>query len=471
MKAIKLTAITLALITILLSPIIIVFSVIALTPKTFSNTIYGELDDKFERLTSTKEDKVIVIGGSSVAFGLDSQLLSSFVGMPVVNFGLYASIGTRAMLDLSLAGVSEGDVVVIAPELDEQTLSMYFSAEHILPAIDENYLMAAYLKGDSLPALLGGSFAFAQRKLSYKGEIPDPEGIYNVKSFNDYGDIKKELRSYNVMQLYYDPAKTVNMSDRIFDPEFIDYLNEYASICSRRGARVYFSYCPINEAAITDDSDEKRSSVEKYLEDNLNFEVISELDNYCYDKAYFYDTNFHLNDTGVELRTKKLAQDVLVALGKFTLVNTDVPPPPLPEADVRYFGEKDENSDDFIYEKMANGAYMIIGLTEQGKLKETLTVPLGYGDYKVTAIGERAFAEGVATKVIVTEDTNLRSFFNDCTADSNVTDIYLYYDFDSAEDKLAPAKCLKEIRVHVKIDAAYHHDYDWSGYNFVLDIE
>ena len=42
--------------------------------------------------------------------------------MPVVNFGLYANLGTKLMLDLSRSGIGAGDVIVVAPEMNEQTL-------------------------------------------------------------------------------------------------------------------------------------------------------------------------------------------------------------------------------------------------------------------------------------------------------------------------------------------------------------
>ena len=474
MKILKNTLITLLALLVLLSPVIAVGTIIAATPRSFSNTIYGELDDKFSRLTSVEEDKIIVVGGSSVAFGLDSALLESLVGMPVVDFGLYAAIGTKAMLDLSLAGVSSGDVVVIAPELDAQTTSMYFSAEHMLPAVDENYLMALYLRGNSLLSLVGGAFSFAEKKLSYNGDIPDPDGIYNVRSFNGYGDIKNGLRPSNVMQLYYDPSTPISLSSEIFDEDFLDYLNEYAAICESRGAKVLFSYCPINEAALTDGSENVRGELEDFLKERLEFEVISNIYDYIYDKAYFYDTNFHLNDTGVTLRTRKLAQDLLIALGKFTVIDTEVPAPELPEVDVRYFGEDDENAALFTYERLYNGAYAISGLTEKGKRCESLTIPLGYEGYKVTAIASGAFSEGVATRVTVTADSNLRNFLNGCFADCSVRDVYIHYTFTEEENKLAPASDFYGINIHVPLGSVYTQHYDWlessDGYNMIPDI-
>ena len=127
---------------LIISPIILLLGTTVFLPSQFSNTFVGALDDKYERLSSIEEPKVVVIGGSSVAFGLDSEKMEELLDMPVVNFGLYAAIGTKAMVDLSRDQIKSGDVVVLAPELDPQTLSLYFSSKNTLEAIDSDYSLA-----------------------------------------------------------------------------------------------------------------------------------------------------------------------------------------------------------------------------------------------------------------------------------------------------------------------------------------
>ena len=64
---------------------------------------------------SVEGKKIVIVGGSSVAFGFDSQKIEqAFPGYKVVNFGLYADLGTKVMLDLSEDHISEGDIVIVA---------------------------------------------------------------------------------------------------------------------------------------------------------------------------------------------------------------------------------------------------------------------------------------------------------------------------------------------------------------------
>ena len=481
MKIIKNTALTLLALLLILSPILTVFGVIFLAPPVYSETFFGALDGKLERLTSIEEEKIVVIGGSSVAFGLDSELLEEELGMPVVNFGLYAAIGTKAMLDLSRAGINEGDIVVLAPELDAQTLSLYFSSSNILASLDDDYSMLRYIPKTHRLSLLGASFEHASNKLDYLiNGLPESDGVYSIKSFNKYWDIKSGFRENNVMPLYYDPSNMIDLSPEILSDEFADYLNEYIAYCEERGATVYFSYCPINELAIESEQGAKSvKAFEKHLKSKINCEFISTLGFYVMDAGYFYDTNYHLNDAGVLYRTAMLAEDLLFALDrKDEVVDIVVPPPPpLPERDTKYFGEDDPNAVYFTYEQLDNGAMVISGLTELGRAQRELTVPLGVDGYKVMYIGANAFSGGTATSLVITEDTSLRGFLDGSLADCKITDIYIYYNFVDAngvtveEEKLSPAAYMYGKTIHVPRNSPYFTHYDWkdssSGFTLV----
>ena len=87
-------------------------------PAQYSNTFVGELPAK-RALLAAESDKprLILVGGSAAAFGVDSALLArELPDYQPVNFGLYAALGTRVMLDLSIKELRTGDLVVIMPE-------------------------------------------------------------------------------------------------------------------------------------------------------------------------------------------------------------------------------------------------------------------------------------------------------------------------------------------------------------------
>ena len=108
MKIVKICALVLVAVLAIVSPFIGVIAAATLTPPQYSNTFVGALDEKYDRLNAIDGEKLVVVGGSSVAFGVDSEMIEKYTGMPVVNFGLYAALGTKLMLDLSRSAIGSG---------------------------------------------------------------------------------------------------------------------------------------------------------------------------------------------------------------------------------------------------------------------------------------------------------------------------------------------------------------------------
>ena len=335
MKAVKICALCLAAVIAIISPFAIVIAAATLTPPQYSNTFVGALNEKYDRLHSIDEPKLVVVGGSSVVFGVDSAMIEKYVDMPVVNFGLYAALGTKLMLDLSRSAIGKGDVVVLSPELDPQTLSLYFSSEQTLMALDDDFSMFHDLAVDNKLSVLGGMWRFATDKidLMISGRVMDPPGVYNAKNFDERGDLSY-ARPSNIMNAYYDPNKKITLTEDILDPEFVDYLNEYIDYCERRGATVLFAYCPLNELAVVNSHSQPEENLQarrdfhEHLASVINCDVIGDIEYAIMDAAYFYDSNFHLNDAGMALRTIRLTKDILAALGKSVDVNEPIPEKP-----------------------------------------------------------------------------------------------------------------------------------------------
>ena len=316
---------------------------------------------------------------------------------------------------------------------------------------------------DDQLSLLGGMWSFATNKLKLmaSGTTLDPDGIYNASNFNEYGDLVYS-RPANVMDLYYDESTPINLTSETVSPEFIDYLNEYIAYCEEQGAKVVFAYCPMNERAVVDKTTAER--FHKFLEESLDCEIIGNINDSIMDAGYFYDTNFHLNDTGVAERSIRLARDVLFALEiPRAVLETSPEAPELPETDVRYFGDEDPSAKYFKYEKREDGSYKIVGLTYNGKQLTTLTIPLGYDTYKVTAIAADAFVGSKATRITIPENTNIRMLENGSfNGTTQLQQLYILY--PKAESLTPPADFFGTpdgFKIYVPAGSNYDTDYNW----------
>src|SRR5687768_14997237 len=75
--------------------------------------------EKDRLIRKTPSPKIILVGGSNLAFGIDSKMMQDSLRMPVVNMGLYAKLGLKYMLAQVQPYIGPGDVVVVVPEYDQ----------------------------------------------------------------------------------------------------------------------------------------------------------------------------------------------------------------------------------------------------------------------------------------------------------------------------------------------------------------
>ena len=368
-------------------------------PDQYANTFTAALTDKAQRLREIDDPKIVVIGGSSIAFGLDSQLMERETGMPTVNFGLYASLGTRAMLDLSRPYLGEGDVVLLSPETDAQTLSGFFGGEVMWQATERDRSLLRDLSSDAGRQMVTSlwDYTAAKCRLMRTG-TPDPTGVYRRGSFDAYGDLSYP-RPASVMPFGFDPGQVIKPSADLVGSDFVELVNEYVAYARERGAEVYFTYAPMNAAALSPDTtDDSLYDYYLYLCSVLDCEVITDVRRAIMEPGYFYDSNFHLNDAGRTVWTAHLCEDVRRVLGVTAPMTLELPAAPALPSDTPIDPTADPNAAFFVCRAVTDAAgeiawYTVEGLTEAGRTQTELTVPRAYEGVAVRSIEANAFRD------------------------------------------------------------------------------
>ena len=352
-------------------------------PVQFGDTFMGELKSKYERLKETSGKRIVLVGGSGVAFDCDSALMDDFFpSYEIVNFGMYAGLGTKAVMDLSENYIHEGDIVILSPEQSEQTFSDYFNGEYMWQAADGAFGMLRDLKSENFEAMLGNFPRFALEKLNYvmKGQKPQTDSIYQKKSFNTYGVIELDTCRENILPNGYDVNQKVRFTEDVVQPEFMDYMNDWAKRLEKKGAVVWYRYCPVNKLSVEDMDD--LAAYDVFLRQKLDFPVIGNPKNSLMEAEWFFDTNFHLNQPGKEVNTVQLIRDMKAMLGDDRAVTVE-----LPEKPHRTWGEV--SAETRIWTAKDSETY-------QGE--ETIVIP-----ENVTQIEDYAFSNCAGLKQIVLE--------------------------------------------------------------------
>lgn len=447
-----------SLVSIFLSIVVSVtlfFIIISNFEAKYRNTYYGELENKTERLDSINDKKIVFIGGSSLSFGIKSKELEEALGMPTVSYGLYASLGTKIMMELAYNSIHEGDIVILAPEISKDTYSTMMNYKNILKCFEGNDLYKRLDLNYQMEFLYNyPSFQLEKNKI----EISEEKKPYTKDSFDTYGEIYDDLRINNIMQKYYDPSQEIKPSGDLFSDEFITYLNQYNDGVKAKGATLYFGYSPTNQKAFNDSDLENYNSI---IEKRLNFESLGNIKDYIYNEYYFYDTNFHLNSAGAYLHTSKLAKNLSNKLNLEIKKEIEIKSMPSP---LYTLGDEIE-LDSIIYTKSNNG-YFVSDVLDTFK-GTRLEIPKEIFGVKVIGVLDQAFSNLENLEELVLPES-IESLGDECFYNSlKLTKIYL----NSDNAPLVPSSGLfdntnPDIKVYVpkaKLKL-YTSGYTWMSY-------
>lgn len=353
----------------------------------YTETYYAELKDKIERLKTRENKKIVFIGGSSLIFGLRSEEIEKATGYDVVDFGLYASLGTPIMMKLAEPYIKEGDVVVLAPEINAQTYSNYLGYEAALRCFENmNYPVMDFTVDENMKF-----FFHYYRFLIDKGNAHiELEAPYDKASFNEYTDIDNEIVNNNKLEEYYDPTQMVEPNKELINNDFVNIINNYYNKLNKRGAKFYFSFSPTNQLAL---NEEGLNDFKLTLEEKLECPILGSIKDFTYHQYYFYDTNFHLNRVGSYLHSKTMADKLKEALditNEYEIVVPNMPVPEHRQSDVRI------TIDNVVYKEQFVAGQLVYQLSEFINEKKSIVefaVPREVNGIRVRSIGGSAFKD------------------------------------------------------------------------------
>lgn len=459
----------------------------------YHNSFTASLVDKYERLNTVPGARLVLIGGSSLPFGIRSAQLEEAIGLPVVNFGVYAALGTKVMTEIALPQLHSGDVVILAPELDPQTYSDYFNPDILWEACCENTALLKGLDLSEKEEMAFRWFKFALQKKELEGETVPKGVLYARSSFNPYGDIDFP-RPENIMAGGFDASQPVRLSP-LQKEEFFGFIRTFSRTCEKKGVRVFFSFSPINRAAIRYSAEESEN-FEAFLSGQLPGQLLGKLSDMTYDASYFYNTNYHLNEAGAVLHTRTLARLLSEALnipagtppftelaevpGDTTTADEAIPsvsessPSPSSAADASSEAPvlPYDPNERFVTIREIGGNLYVIGLSEEGRRQISLTLPENWEGRPVIGISEGAMASSVLQELIIPANYRV---FDSCIFEESpsLARILLYLSEPSAS--AIPMSglfegCAKELQVYVPDEsyAAYLSDYNWRLYSGYL---
>lgn len=464
-RGIKRTLIGLSITTFLLAlPLaggIVLFS----NSNIYEDTFLGGMKLKRDLLKSTPGKRIVLIGGSSLPFGIQSHLIEQELpDYKVVNFGLYGALGSEAMFDLASPYIHEQDIVIISIEQSEQTLSSYFSPRTMWRAIDNCKEAFFDLDPNDQKMMFGDAFSFSSEKLPYirSSTKAEGDGVYAYSSFNKFGDIMSELTPNNIMYEGVDSNQMISFSTDVIQDSFIQEMNDFAAKVKQIHGHTYYWFAPANNSAVH----QKNRLIDlfyEHLNQRLNFPILGDPHDAVMNARYFFDTNFHLNSAGSQNNTRRLVMDLKAALKDDSKTSIEqLPPPPLGTGT-----QSEGNNADIEYFRIVEGEQYceIVGLTAEGAAMEELTVPYSYHDKIIATFDAGTFAGNQSLKKITIQN-NIRRIENRSFANSSIRRIILQNESPSSVP--VGHLLLEDSQANIYVPwyslSKYRSNYYWSAF-------
>ncbi len=277
-------------------------------PKNIHSYYFG-FQKKIELLAHTQAPRLILCGGSNVAFGVDSEAISKQLHIRTINTGLHAGLGLSYMLRHVQFFIRPGDVVLLIPEYQFFTSSVWRGQSALSELFLEVPTSASYWGPENLITLVETLPSVVQKRFmdtfifgkKVQEEKLSHRDFYSAQSFNKYGDVTSHLNEIR-------PGKTIplmyNRKDVAYCFKIISYIRKFIEASEKKNAQVYLlppcirreDYEATTGVFITIYDELRRRFPKHTLSAPLEF--VFEAD------RYFFDAEYHLNAEGRTLRTE-----------------------------------------------------------------------------------------------------------------------------------------------------------------------
>ena len=280
------------------------------------NSYVAAVLEKDRLIRTTPSPKIIMVGGSNLAFGTDSRMIMDSLGMSVINMGLYAKIGLRYMLAQVKPYIRQGDIVLVVPEYDQfygkyiegdntlNTAMLYTPTDRIPDFIRSYSIVDVILRPraeNARRSFLRAAAAAVGRKEQFFP--PDTNPVYNRHSFNQYGDAVAHLtrKGKDPDSIYVGPLPPM----KNFNPDAVEVLDDLYRTAVKNGARAYFLWPSYMDSAYVINAGAIRSLGER-IAAGTRMPVVGSPEEFVFPKTFFFDTRYHLNAPGRAVRTRKM---------------------------------------------------------------------------------------------------------------------------------------------------------------------
>lgn len=271
-------------------------------------TYMAALKQKVQRLKTTPGERIVLIGGSNLAYGIVSPMIEATFKRPVVNMGISAGLGLQYHLESIVDRLHPGDVVVVSPEYCQFQREVFEGSVDLLEAIFEFDL-------ESVRALTPARLVHVVRMLPEFAcqktlALFKVFGLKRIKKraaryrFNEQGDFISHVEDDRSL----DGSGPVDYVSALPDDRVFECLRRYRGIFEDRGIRFILLPQPLQDVYYDSDV-EYICRISDHLA-RMGIPYAASPRRYRMPSNLMFDTHSHTTYRGAKVRTERLIEDI-----------------------------------------------------------------------------------------------------------------------------------------------------------------
>lgn len=286
-----------------LIPICVLFLVLLSLPPSNNDTSYlACIIDKDIIIKESKSRRLIFVGGSNIAFGLDCEQLSNIHNRNAINYGIQGGLGIVFQLQHLKKYIRAGDTIIVIPEYDQ------FLGDNILGS-GQSLAKVITLKGGGVIKDLNMQQVKKISPFYFNASIKRIKSIFSAnsdterKQFNHFGDFIGHLNLPNrkpfMLERYFFQSS--------FSSSSIKTLEEHQIMFRKKGVEFYLSFPPYPRSLYLSQKKVIDTINSNLINSKLN--IIGNPKNYIFNDSLFFEFSWHLNKNGRKNRTTQFLDD------------------------------------------------------------------------------------------------------------------------------------------------------------------
>jgi hypothetical protein len=280
--------------------------------------------------------KILLLSGSNSLYGVDSKQLSHELSMPTINLATHFNMGLSYFIFQAKKYVKKGDIVIMPLEFvfydraSDYTAwfvnniiawnDPYFYQLSLIEQINFIYhtspkriiegLLAQTLVKNTPKEILKKrtlSQSFILKDIQKRWKTNNLKSSYSYASIGKQGDIEKNIGIKKKMRTY----KTSYMFNNLhLTKNFLHHYKQLKELSVTRGFTLVLTWPVTLENSRFSTKHNPTLAHIQAFENQLrqnDIDLLGTLQDFHYERKYFYDSGYHLNTDGKKLRTQKLA--------------------------------------------------------------------------------------------------------------------------------------------------------------------